>query len=47
MLNPGRHISQVAVDTNDRPLADVYMKKLSTAQYTAEELKNTFGFTVP
>jgi len=46
-MNAAMSISQTAVDTNDRPLTDVYMKKLTTAEYTADELKNTFGFTVP
>lgn len=40
-------ISQVPVDTNDRPLTDVFMKKLSVEKYTADELKNNFGFTIP
>jgi cyclophilin family peptidyl-prolyl cis-trans isomerase len=46
-MNIAMSISLVAVDTNDRPLTDVYMKKLTTAEYTAAELKNNFGFTVP
>ncbi len=40
-------ISQVPVDTNDRPLSDVFMKNLSIEKYTADELKNNFGFTIP
>jgi len=31
---------------NDRPLTDVYMKKVSRVNYTAKELKDIFGFTV-
>jgi len=40
-------ISQVNVDTNDRPLTDVFMKKLTVEKYTADELKNNFGFSIP
>jgi cyclophilin family peptidyl-prolyl cis-trans isomerase len=40
-------ISQVEVDTNDRPVTDVFMKKLTIEKYTADELKNNFGFTIP
>jgi cyclophilin family peptidyl-prolyl cis-trans isomerase len=40
-------ISQVPVDTNDRPVNDVFMKKLSLEKYTANELKTNFGFTIP
>ena len=32
--------------SNDRPLTDVYMKKVSRVNYTAKELKDIFGFTV-
>jgi cyclophilin family peptidyl-prolyl cis-trans isomerase len=40
-------ISQVPVDDNDRPLSDVYMKNLVIELYTAKELKDNFGFTIP
>jgi cyclophilin family peptidyl-prolyl cis-trans isomerase len=40
-------ISQVPVDSNDRPINDVFMKKLSIEKYTSGELKNNFGFTIP
>lgn len=40
-------ISQVPVDTVDKPLDNVFMKKLSLEKYTAEELKTNFGFTIP
>ncbi len=40
-------ISKVAVDSNNRPLNDVYMKKLVTEEYTKDELKNNFNFTIP
>jgi cyclophilin family peptidyl-prolyl cis-trans isomerase len=40
-------ISQVAVDTNDKPVNEVFMKKLSLEKYSAEELKTNFGFTIP
>jgi peptidyl-prolyl cis-trans isomerase B (cyclophilin B) len=32
---------------NDRPLTDVYMKKVSMVNYTAKELHDIFGFTIP
>ena len=41
-------ISEVPTNpANDRPLTDVYMKKVSIVHYTAKELKDTFGFTIP
>lgn len=40
-------ISEVEVDTNDRPINDVLMKKLSIEKYTEQELKDTFGFDIP
>jgi cyclophilin family peptidyl-prolyl cis-trans isomerase len=40
-------ISQVAVDTNDKPLDDVFMKQVSVELYTASELQDMFGFTIP
>jgi len=40
-------ISEVAVDTNDRPLQDVLMKKLTIENYTEQELKDTFNFDIP
>jgi len=41
------NISQVEVDDNDRPVNDVFMKKLTIELYTREELKNDFGFIIP
>jgi len=41
-------ISQVPTDlSNDRPLTNVYMKKVSIVNYTEKELKDNFGFTIP
>jgi peptidyl-prolyl cis-trans isomerase B (cyclophilin B) len=40
-------ISQVAVDTNNKPINDVFMEKLTIENYTAGELQNNFGFTIP
>lgn len=40
-------ISEVEVDTNDRPVNDVYMKKLTVEKYTEQELKNDFDFDIP
>ena len=41
-------ISQVPTDlSNDRPLTNVYMKKVSIVNYTEQELKDNFGFTIP
>ena len=40
-------ISEVAVDSNDRPVNDVYMKKLTVEKYTEQELKNDFDFDIP
>ncbi len=40
-------ISKVAVDTNDRPIDDVYMNKLSIEKYTEQELKDNFDFDIP
>ena len=41
-------ISEVPTNpANDRPLMDVYMKKVSIVHYTGKELKDTFGFTIP
>jgi cyclophilin family peptidyl-prolyl cis-trans isomerase len=40
-------ISQVPTNpSNDRPLVNVYMKKVSIVNYTAQELKDNFGFTI-
>jgi cyclophilin family peptidyl-prolyl cis-trans isomerase len=33
--------------SNDRPLNNVYMKKVSIVNYTGKELKDLFGFTIP
>ena len=41
-------ISQVPTNpANDRPLTNVYMKKVSIVNYTAKELKDNFEFTIP
>lgn len=40
-------ISEVAVDSNDRPVNDVFMKKLSVVEYTEQELKENFDFDIP
>ena len=41
-------ISQVPTDlSNDRPLTNVYMTKVSIVNYTEQELKDNFGFTIP
>jgi cyclophilin family peptidyl-prolyl cis-trans isomerase len=41
-------ISLVPTDlSNDRPLTDVYMKKVIIVNYTAKELKDNFGFSIP
>ena len=40
-------ISQVPTNpANDRPLTNVYMKKVIIVYYTAQELKYIFGFTI-
>lgn len=40
-------ISEVAVDTNQRPLQDVYMNTLTIENYTEQELKDLFDFDIP
>lgn len=40
-------ISQVEVDDNDRPVNDVFMKKLTIELFTPKELKDDFGFVIP
>lgn len=40
-------ISHVAVDTLDKPLNNVYMKSVKVEKYTATQLKDNFGFTIP
>ncbi|MCD4729594.1 MAG: peptidylprolyl isomerase [Bacteroidales bacterium] len=40
-------ISEVAVDTNNRPIDDVYMNKLSIEKYSEQELKDNFDFDIP
>lgn len=40
-------ISEVAVDTNDRPVNDVLMKTLTIESYTEQELKDNFNFDIP
>ena len=40
-------ISQVPVDTNQRPIEDVSMDQLSILYNTASELENAYGFVVP
>jgi cyclophilin family peptidyl-prolyl cis-trans isomerase len=47
-LNTVDAISKVETNpANDRPLNNVYMKKLSIVSYTEKELKDLFGFTIP
>jgi cyclophilin family peptidyl-prolyl cis-trans isomerase len=45
-LNTVNAISQVPTNANDRPIDNVYMKKVSIVYYTAKELKDLFGFTI-
>ena len=33
--------------SNNKPLDNIYMKKIRIVYYTAAELKNVFGFTIP
>lgn len=40
-------ISEVAVDSNDRPINDVLMKMLTIENYTEQELKDNFDFDIP
>ncbi len=40
-------ISEVAVDSNDRPVNDVLMKTLIIESYTEQELKDNFNFDIP
>jgi cyclophilin family peptidyl-prolyl cis-trans isomerase len=41
-------ISQVPTNpADDRPLQNVYMKKVTIVNYTAKELKDNFGFSIP
>jgi len=40
-------IANVAVDANNRPLTNVYMKKVEILSYSSAELLSEFGFTVP
>ena len=40
-------ISKVAVDTNDRPVNDVFMNKLIIETFTEQELKDNFDFDIP
>ncbi len=40
-------IAEVPTDANDKPLTDVVMTKVRMVEYTAEELKDQFGFTIP
>jgi cyclophilin family peptidyl-prolyl cis-trans isomerase len=46
-LNAVDAISLVPTDGNDRPLTNVYMKKVSIVHYTAMELESIFGFSIP
>ena len=41
------NISKVDVDTNARPVDDVFMKNLSVEKYTEAELKDDFNFVIP
>ena len=40
-------IAEVATNSNDKPLTDVVMTKVVHEKYTAKELKDKFGFTIP
>ncbi len=40
-------IGNVATNASDKPLTDVVMTKVEVVEYTAQELKDNFGFTVP
>jgi cyclophilin family peptidyl-prolyl cis-trans isomerase len=40
-------ISQVPVDTNNRPITDVLMNSVTIEVFTTEELQNNFGFEIP
>lgn len=40
-------ISEVEVDEDSYPLETVYINKVSVENYTADELLNNFGFTIP
>ena len=40
-------IGNVATDPNDKPLTDVVMTKVEVVEYTAKELLDNFGFSVP
>ena len=40
-------ISLVPTNSNNRPLTNVYMTKVSIVYYTAKELSDNFGFTIP
>jgi cyclophilin family peptidyl-prolyl cis-trans isomerase len=47
-INTVDAISQVPTNlANDRPLNNVYMKKVSIVNYTAKELMDNFGFKIP
>jgi cyclophilin family peptidyl-prolyl cis-trans isomerase len=40
-------ISEVDVDGNSYPVETVYMTKVSVENYSASQLQNNFGFTIP
>ena len=40
-------IGNVATDASDKPLTDVVMTKVEVVEYTAQELLDNFGFSVP
>jgi len=46
-LNVVTEIGNVPTNSSDKPLTDVVMTKVEVVKYTAQELKDNFGFTVP
>lgn len=48
-MNVAMAISKVPVNTanNDRPLTNIYMKKVEIVYYSASDLLSTFGFKIP
>jgi hypothetical protein len=51
VINGFNAVDSIAVvptnPVNNRPLTNVYMKKVIIINYTANELKNQFGFVIP
>jgi len=40
-------IASVATNSSDKPLTDVVMTKVSVVEYSEQELKDNFGFSIP